>query len=495
MMIVRIEKGRVVSVLNQVKQMVRLGEGAFESRRLQPEPMRRTVAALRVFAGMCRAYSVDEVVALATAAVRDAVNGPVFLEEIRRETGFDFTVISGREEARLISRGVSVALEPFAGKRMFIDIGGGSTELSVATGTGILDLESLKLGAVRLAGIFPVTEVVGEKLYAEMQKYIRAQAVLPLQRMECLSPEELVGSSGTIQNLAEMAAAMSREAGRKTGDTPELLSYGGLRRVVKALCERSEEARMGLPGINPRRTGILIPGAAILQTVMEALDFDSVRVSGRGLRDGALVDYLERMFPESGQLSVREESVLRLARRCRFEERHSRHVEKLALMLFDRAGEQGLYKGSSRIRELLGYAALLHDIGIFVSFSRHNVHSHYLIRNSELLGFTEREVAMMAALDYFHRYGLSRKDKVYAALGEETGEEIRCPALFLSLGEALDKSHRQAVTSAELVRKNGVLTLDIRTSGPCPVEQERLKRCIKAIEKSFGRIRITWNGI
>lgn len=123
MIIVRIGANRVTSVLNQVKQMVRLGEGAFETHRLQPEPMRRTVAALRGFAGMCRSYGVDDVVALATAAVRDAENGREFMDEVRRETGFDFTVISGREEARLICRGVSVALEPFAGKRMFIEIG------------------------------------------------------------------------------------------------------------------------------------------------------------------------------------------------------------------------------------------------------------------------------------------------------------------------------------------------------------------------------------
>ena len=357
MMIVRIGENRVTSVLNQVKQMVRLGEGAFEEHRLQPEPMRRTIAALRGFAGMCRSYGVDEIVALATAAVRDAANGQEFMDEVRRETGVDFTVISGREEARLICRGVSVALEPFAGKRMFIDIGGGSTELSVAEGSNILELESLKLGAVRLAGLFPGSGPVSSQRYAEMQKYVRDHAVLPLQRMEAQAPGELVGSSGTIQSLAEMAVAMARDSGKKTGDTAEMLSYSSLRRVVKALCERNEEERMSLPGMNPRRTGILIQGAAILQTIMEELDFDSVRVSGRGLRDGALADYLERLFPEKGRLSVRDESVLRLARLCRFEETHSRHVAKLALMLFDSARELGLYRGPARMRELLHYAA------------------------------------------------------------------------------------------------------------------------------------------
>lgn len=492
MMIVRIGENRVTSVLNQVKQMVRLGEGAFEEHRLQPEPMRRTIAALRGFAGMCRSYGVDEVVALATAAVRDATNGQEFMDEVRRETGFDFTVISGREEARLICRGVAVALEPFSGKRMFIDIGGGSTELSVARGTDILELESLKLGAVRLAGMFPCAGPVTAQRYAEMQKYVRDHAVLPLQRMEAQSPAELVGSSGTIQSLAEMAVAMARESGRKTGDTPELLSYSGLRRVVKALCERGEEERMSLPGMNPRRTGILIPGAAILQTIMEELDFDSVRVSGRGLRDGALADYLDRLFPEKGKLSVRDESVLRLARLCRFEEIHSRHVARLALMLFDDARDLGLYRGPARMRELLHYAGLLHDIGIFISFTKHNVHSQYLIQNSEMLGFTQKEVSMLAVLALFHRYGYVKKDKACTLLAEDWQDDARYLSLFLCLAEALDKSHRQAVVSAGFVRRQGELTLVLRSSVPCPVEQERLKRCFKAMEKCLGKTQVVW---
>lgn len=495
MMIVRIGENRVTSVLNQVKQMVRLGEGAFEERRLQVEPMRRTIAALRGFAGMCRSYGVDEVVALATAAVRDAANGQEFMDEIRRETGIDFTVISGREEARLICRGVSVALEPFSGKRMFIDIGGGSTELSVARGTDILELESLKLGAVRLAGLFPCSGTVSPLRYAEMQKYVRDHAVLPLQRMEAQGPGELVGSSGTIQSLAEMAVAMSRESGKKTGDTPEVLSYGGLRRVVKALCERNENERMSLPGMNPRRTGILIPGAAILQTIMEELDFDSVRVSGRGLRDGALADYLDRMFPEKGRLSVRDESVLRLARLCRFEEVHSRHVAALAVMLFDSAREIGLYRGPARMRELLHYAGLLHDIGIFISFTKHNVHSHYLIQNSEMLGFTQKEVSLMAALALFHRYGYSRKDKGSVTLTDDWLEYARYLSLFLSLAEGMDKSHRQAVVSAAFVRQDKELKLVVRSSVPCPVEQERLKRCFKALEKCFGAVNVVWEAV
>ena len=150
---------------------------------------------------------------------------------------------------------------------------------------------------------------------------------------------------------------------------------------------------------------MIIAGAAILQTIMEEQGFESVTISNRNLQNGILVDYLMRTHPQKAgsRLSAREESVLQLARFCRFEEKHSRHIAKLALELFDSARAIGLHDAPPVSRELLYYAALLHDIGIFISFANHNAHSHYLIRNTELLGFTEREIELIAALAFFHR--------------------------------------------------------------------------------------------
>ena len=157
-----------------------------------------------------------------------------------------------------------------------------------------------------------------------------------------------------------------------------------------------------MPGINPNRADVIIAGAAILQTIMEEQGFESVTISNRNLQNGILVDYLMRTHPQKAgaRLSTREESVLQLARFCRFEEKHSRHIAKLALELFDSARAIGLHDAPPVSRELLYYAALLHDIGIFISFANHNAHSHYLIRNTELLGFTEREIELIAALDH-----------------------------------------------------------------------------------------------
>ena len=492
MMIAQVGEGGSARIVAQAKQMVRVGEGSFETHVLQPVPMERTLDALRGFAALCRDHAVDTVIALATSAVRDAVNGREFMELIRRETGLGFTVISGKEEARLISLGISSGLESLEGRRIFMDIGGGSTELSSASGDEILALDSLKLGAVRLAELFPEREAgpVSPERYAEMKGYVREHGVLPLRRMREQGALELVGSSGTIQYLADIAAALAQAEGVPA--SADWLSMGDLRRAVHALCSRSEEERRALPGMDPRVTGILIPGAAILQTVMEELGFERIRISRRGLRDGALADWLARRAAPQEEPSVREASVLRLAADCRFEEEHSRHVSALALMLFDSARELGLAELPGSTRELLHYAALLHDIGIFVSYSRHNEHSAYLIRNGELLGFTEYEIYAISILAFFHRVSYNERSLLLKEMDEGKRRMLRPLSLFLSLAEALDKSHAQSVASVRFFRRGEDRILELTPVRPCTIEKERLKQWAPELESCLGVRHIVW---
>lgn len=387
LMLVRILPDGSHTVLNQVKNMVRLGEGAFETGHLREESMARTINVLRGMAEMCGVYGASEVIAIATAAVRDAANGPDFMRRVKEKTGIDFRVVSGREEARLIYLGVSSGLAHTESLRLFIDIGGGSTELVVGNSEEYRNLDSLKMGCVRLSNLFfdKDSGTISAKRYAALQNYIRNNALRSFQRIADFVIEEAVASSGTAQNLAEIAAALDAEDAARTGRAPQesrdVLSYGGLRRAVKELCGRTLKERRSVPGINPNRADVIVAGAAILQTIMEDQGFDSVRISNRNLQNGILVDYLSTRMPHAdGSFHpVRKESVLHLARRCRFEERHSRHVSRLALDLFDSAKAMGLHDSGDLARELLHYAALLHDIGIFISFSRHNAHSHYLI--------------------------------------------------------------------------------------------------------------------
>ena len=494
LMLVRILPDGSHTVLNQVKNMVRLGEGAFETGHLREESMARTINVLRGMAEMCGVYGASEVIAIATAAVRDAANGPDFMRRVKEKTGIDFRVVSGREEARLIYLGVSSGLAHTESLRLFIDIGGGSTELVVGNSEEYRNLDSLKMGCVRLSNLFfdKDSGTISAKRYTALQNYIRNNALRSFQRIADFVIEEAVASSGTAQNLAEIAAALDAEDAARTGRAPQesrdVLSYGGLRRAVKELCGRTLKERRSVPGINPNRADVIVAGAAILQTIMEDQGFDSVRISNRNLQNGILVDYLSTRMPHAdGSFHpVRKESVLHLARRCRFEERHSRHVSRLALDLFDSAKAMGLHNSGDLARELLHYAALLHDIGIFISFSRHNAHSHYLIRNTELLGFTRREVDIMAALTYFHRKRPSKKVPLFMEFDQETREEIRLLSLFLLLAERMDKSHRQIVRTVRFeARKEGGLQLSLRAPEECPIELDLVRGSAKLVRKVF----------
>lgn len=486
MLIVKISPEGRFMVLNEAKHMVRLGEDAFALHHLQPAAMTRTMEMLHGFADMCAAYGVQECRAVATAAVRDAENGELFLAQVRERTGLDFTIISGKEEARLIWRGVAGGLKKTMSPRLFLDIGGGSTELSTANSTTCFSLDSLKLGCVRLANMHPWTAMpVSAADYARLQLSIRDACVHVIRRVAECSVTDVVASSGTAQNLAEIAAALTQNEGG-TVDTPHRLSYGGLRRVVAELCARDRAARAELPRINPRRVDVLLPGAAILQTIMEELSCDCVRISTRGLRDGLLTEYLEQAFPENVDKnhSTQEESVLRLARNCGFEETHARHVAELALSLFDSARELGLHTYEGSARTLLRYAGLLHDVGIFIAFSQHHAHSYYLIRNTELLGFTERDIHILAATAFFHRVKPGKKYREFTDLAGPAQQEVRVLSLMLALAEALDKSHRQAVSAARFLREQQTLVLDVHFTAPCPLEQERISRWSKRMAKT-----------
>ncbi len=485
LMVTRIMPQGVVRVLNEAKHMVRLSEGAPANSELRPEAMARTLECLRAFASMCRGYGVEEYVAVATAAVRDASNGEAFLARVREATGIDMMVISGREEARLIWRGVSASLEKSDGLRLYLDIGGGSTEMAAASSTECRELESLKIGCVRLATLFPCGEgAVSQRQFEAMQMYVRNEGVHAFRRLQDLNIPEIVASSGTAQNLAEIAAALGRGSGP---DTPSTLSYRGLCRAVRGLCSCDRARRSSVPGINPKRLDVIIPGAAILQTVLEELNFDTVRITQRGLRDGMVAEYVERSCPGASpaDLGMRELSVLRLARACRFEEAHSRHVADTALALFDSAKARGLHDFGEEERELLRFASLLHDVGIFISFSRHNEHSHYLISNSELLGFTRKEVRLIAAIALLHRAKSVQKYLPRLRDVVDVDAALRL-AIFLVLAEAMDKSHSSVVSAARFEKEGGSAVLVVDFSMPAPLDRTRVERCADRLRDCFG---------
>jgi exopolyphosphatase/guanosine-5'-triphosphate,3'-diphosphate pyrophosphatase len=491
LLLVRIHPDHSYTVLTQLKQMVRLGEGEFTRRHLQPQAVDRAVLVSKQFATLARAHGVDEIIAVATAATREAANQNAFIRRLRQEAQLDVRVVSGLEEARLIYLGVASGVHLSNKQALFIDIGGGSTEVIIGTQHCHHYLNSLKLGAMRLTThmLRDMQGPVSPRLYRQLRQYIRHHVVHTVREMSAHAIDLAIGSSGTIDNLADIAVRMFLKRPLQRDD---VLTYGHLEQVIALLCSLSVEGRRKVPGLNPARADIIIAGAAILDTLMQESALSEVRVTDRGLRDGLLVDYLLKHghAPHLEEMSVRERSVLQLGRTCRFNEAHAQTTARLALSLFDSAREAKLHRLGEWERELLYYAALLHHIGAFLTYSSYQVHTYYLIRNADLLGFDQTEIAIIATVALYHRKAFPRKTHPeFARLNKRAQRIVRILCALLRLAENLDRSQTARVQQATLGVVDAThIVLNVHTTQDCQVEIWGMQKQVAVFEKVFGCI-------
>ena len=487
LLIVRVESNQSLTVLQKQKETVRLGEGEFGTGMLRPEAIARATDVAARFAQIAESAGAHEIVAVGTAAAREAENAEVLLQRLKQEAGIELRVVSGQEEARLIYLGVASGMEIGDHITFFIDIGGGSTETIVGNQNEHFYLHSHKLGAIRLSNLFlgDTKDPVSSRDYETLRAYIRRSAASTLRELSSFPIELAVGSSGTIESLGEVAARLkgsSSEAGRMT--------YRDLQRAINLLCSLPLSERRVVPGLTPARADIILGGAAILDVFMEELGLREIRTSDRGLRDGLLVDYLQRhrrtdLFSE---LAPRERSVLQLGRICHFNEEHARRTAELALSLFDTAKECGLHSLGAWEREILEYAALLHHVGSFLTYSGYQKHSHYLISNADLLGFDQLEVTMMALSVLHHRSSVPRKGgPELRALQSGLQDTVRCLSTLIRIAENLDRSQAGNINSARLVPAGrGRVTLEVDPIYDPQVELSGVENQRDAFEKVFG---------
>ncbi len=441
------------TVVSQHKETVRLGHNGFESGQLAPDAIARGVLVLQKFADIARGSGASEIIALATVALREADNRDTFVQAAREQAQIDVRVVPGVEEARLIYLGVASGLHIGDTRALFVDIGGGSTELIVGTQTEHLFLESLKLGAIRVGNQFltgltgPIPPTVWNAM-REHARFVSSHAVRHIR--EAGGFEIAVASSGTAMNLAQIAV---RRAGL---DVSSLRNYelqtSDLREIAALLCKLTLDERRRVPGLNPERADIIVSGAAVLLTLAEELNISAFRIAERSLREGVLVEAILRRQSANAEpafeAGVRSRSIQKLGQFISREAVHARHVADLTLSLFDQTRLLGLHAYGPHERELLEYAALLHDVGVFISHSGHHRHSYYLIRHFELAGFSDEEIEIMANLAYFHRKASPKKRHAhFVSLPAPTQTLVRKLSCLIRIAEGLDRSHLGLVKS------------------------------------------------
>jgi len=493
LLVARLEDAHSWRTLALQKEPVRLGEGEFGGESvLQPAAMDRAVLVCRTLAGVARSRGATAIVSVATSATREAQNQGAFVRRLRDEAGIDVHVVSGPEEARLVFLGVLAAVHLDDERALVVDIGGGSTEIALGGASGADSTDSLRLGAIRLTSEFPEAggpDPVSAATYEAMRRRVQVQSARVRHKLAGERIDVAYGTSGSIRNLASVVVRALR------GGTPQRVdtfTRADLRKVVKLLRSADLEARRKVPGLNPARADIVLAGAAILDAVMEDLGLERISaIAECGLREGLVMDHLARTARAvPGQApTVRERSVLALARATAFDEDHARHVTAMALELFDSARDAGLHDYGAPERELFEYAALLHDIGTFLSYSDHHVHGYYLIRNADLLGFDQDEVEIMAATALFHRKARpGSRHAAFTALDRPARKTVRLLAALLRIAEYLDRGHTQAVAHVAL-RRDGprALVLEVQPARDWHLERWRLEDRRETLEKVLGR--------
>jgi exopolyphosphatase/guanosine-5'-triphosphate,3'-diphosphate pyrophosphatase len=490
LLVVRINPNSSYTIISQEKEVVRLGEEEFKDNLLRPEAIERTIFVCSKFVDLAHTYGAKEIIAVATSAVREAKNQCEFLQKLKLETGLDVKIISGQEEAHLVCLGISSEVDIGDEKAIFIDLGGGSTEIAIGNQSECFYLNSLPLGAIRLTSKFigeGWTGHVSQEKYKQMKRYACEMVSIVRSRVLEYGARLAWGSSGTIINLAEV----SNKQFKKNGSGKLSITRKNLKKIAAILCDMTLEERKKLPAINPDRADILIAGAAIIEAIMEEFGLEEIIVSRRELRDGMLFEYLSNYegFRDLQRKPMRNRSILHLGRSCNFDEKHAEVVANLALQLFDSAKELGLHNMSEVERDLLKHAASLHDIGDFLSFSSHHVHSYYIINNARLPGFDRKETELIANVARFHRKKLpTKKTMKTTSFDEKTKRTIAMLSTFLRFAEKLDRSHTGLVRKAEFVEEKGnQVLLAFYSDSDCSLEEWSINQNSHAFHSAFGK--------
>jgi exopolyphosphatase/guanosine-5'-triphosphate,3'-diphosphate pyrophosphatase len=474
MIVARHEDGQL-RVVDRLRDMVRLAAGVLENRDLAPEAVERALACLARFGERLQGIPSERVSALGTNTLRRARNPRVFLQLAENALGHPIDIISAHEEARLIYTGVAHDMAP-AGRRLVIDIGGGSTEFILGEGHTPQELDSASVGCVSVTEAFFPGGGITRKRFKEAQTAV-ALELRPLRKMFRSGRwDEVVGSSGTIRTVAEAL----QEAGWGHGT----ITWPGFKKLRKTLERAGHVDRIAVQAVSTERRPVFPGGLAIIEACFRSLELAEMRVSQAALREGALYDLIGRSRHED----PRAASVAAFAAQYRVDTAHANRVRSTALAGFDQVASS--WNLATTYREMLGWAAELHEVGLAITHDHYQRHGFYLVAHSNLSGFSRGEQLVLATMIMGHRRGLV--PDAFDALPERRVDPVRKSTAILRIAVLLHRTRlrdqvppiewRADGNTLDLTFPPGWLDRHPLTAADLRVEQKRLRKIELALE-------------
>jgi len=476
-------------VIDKEKEMTQLGRDSLEGRPLTDDAIERGVASLKTMAEIARRWKVSDIVAVATSAVREAPNRKRFLAAVRKEAEIDLKIISGEEEADYIYRAVRSAIDFHGGTALSIDIGGGSVELIVGTSSEVYFTRSEPLGALRMAQRFSLESAASAESIAECRKFVRKTLKKTLTEAAAIGFDFTVGTSGTIVTLASISHDGNGGADEMASGLT-WLNRGKLSDLIEQFAPMTAEDRSRTFGFDLKRASTILAGAIVLEQIMDRLRISQIRACDAALREGIVESVLDRMREvkksDRSADAVRRSSVLALAERSHVDLTHANHVARLALRIFDQT--QDLHMLRTGERELLEYAALLHEAGMHVSYQKHHKHSYYLISHAGLRGFTADQVAVVANVARYHRKAVpTEDDRNFSELPRHQQEVIEKLTAIIRMADALDRSRHTAIRDVAVALADEEISFRMRPRRDAGVEMDSALKKAKYFGKVFGK--------
>lgn len=444
LVIAKLESDRLL-VVDRIKEIVRLGGGLDANSYLTPQAQKRALNCLKRFGERLHNVPATNLRAVGTNTFRKAKNIQQFLPEAEKSLGHTIEVITGREEARLIYESVCYGLSSDnAENQLVVDIGGGSTEIISGIGHSPHLVESLYIGCVSLSKTyFPSGRITQERMIrAEQAAQLEIRAV----HKQYLDHgwEKTLGCSGTIRAIGTATEILNGESG--------VISRNGLKKIRKEILKRKHTSDLVELGFDIDRCEVLPGGFAVVSALFELLEIESIEVSDLALREGVMYDLLGRLRNED----ARESTVQSLTKQWSVDRSHAQRVQTTALSLFDQA-ENSWFEDFPETRNLLSWAALVHEIGLTIAHAKYHEHGAYLLENSDMAGFSRSEQTALGALVRWHRRKISAS--AFRAYNSQLPKRVMCRlCVLLRLAVLLHRprTDRPGLSVAIKVKKKSI---------------------------------------